>query len=82
MTEVIKAVDVWSIASKKWLEASENDTRCVICFKPLEADCLWVEIGVDGFVFGSTDEDESQGWFGIGPVCARKYGIASQKKGA
>ena len=74
-----KEIYIFGLADRRWFAASLPGERCLICYKPLKADCDYVEISIDGCVFGTSAETESQGCFGIGPECARKHGIPTRK---
>ena len=50
-----------------------DGNRCAVCNRKLAEKHLYVEVGIDGFEFGTTDETNSQGSFGIGPECAKKF---------
>ena len=54
----------------------EGVEACFLCGRSLGDDPYYVEIGVDGFEFGATDETESQGAFAIGSTCAKKFPTA------
>jgi hypothetical protein len=49
--------------------------NCIVCGKKLNFSkpTFLVEIGIDGFEFGTTDETTSQGGFSIGPTCKKPF---------
>ena len=46
---------------------------CIVCGRTLKANDWNVEIGIDGYEFGTTDETESQGGFGIGSSFRKNF---------
>jgi len=52
---------------------NEDGDNCCVCNRPLKKGHGFVEVGIDGYEFGTTDETESQGCWGVGPDCAKKY---------
>jgi hypothetical protein len=56
--------------SEKW---NGDSHHCAVCNRKLAGQHLYVEVGIDGFEFGTTDCTDSQGAFGIGPECAKKF---------
>ena len=47
--------------------------NCIVCGRTLKGNDWNVEIGIDGFEFGTTDEIESQGGFRIGSSCRNNF---------
>ena len=53
----------------KALETPEN--FCIVCGRKVSDNARVIEIGVDGYEFGTTDETQSQGGFLVGSECAK-----------
>ena len=52
----------------------DGANTCIVCGKKVSPYVsLFVEIGIDGFEFGTTDETESQGGFKIGSTCVKNF---------
>jgi len=48
------------------------ESFCIVCGRKVSENARVVEIGIDGYEFGTTDETVSQGGFYIGSECAKK----------
>jgi len=70
MTREVKMSKFNFFENEKW---DGDGNKCAVCNRKLAEKHLYVEVGIDGFEFGTTDETESQGGFGIGPECAKKF---------
>ena len=53
----------------------DGDRDCIVCGRKIDTSKPFnlVEIGIDGYEFGTTDETESQGAFSIGPACVKPF---------
>jgi len=49
--------------------------NCIVCGRKINHSkpMFIVEIGIDGYEFGTTDETISQGGFVIGPTCKKPF---------
>jgi len=47
--------------------------NCIVCAKKIGKQGWVVEIGIDGYEFGTTDETNSQGGFKIGSTCVKQF---------
>jgi len=57
---------------------------CELCGRKMSqtAGARWlIEVGIDGFEFGTTDETESQGTWLLGSECRKQFPTAQQEGG-
>jgi len=68
---LLMAYNLFENANPQYFDSGDPN-NCLLCNRPLKSGYLLIEVGIDGYEFGTTQETDSQGSFGIGPECVKK----------
>ena len=86
MSARVNLFEVSAVNREKYQQTSArfNDkvVYCELCGRTMsqKAGARWaVEVGIDGFELGTTDETESQGFWLLGSECRKNFPTATQE---